>query len=95
MADVVALPEPQDEGGLKAALMGSARFACDDDCGIVAYALVALYDDGRTATGGCANFDGSTPMNARLFAGLVAEEARSHFVTASEIDRHLYVDPEC
>lgn len=94
MAEIVALPPPEDESGLKAALMQSARFACDDESGVTGYFVCALYDDGRTAVGGITRFDGATPMNARLFAGMVAEEARTLFCTEPEIDRRLS-DEEC
>ena len=94
MADIVALPAPEDESGLKAALMRSARFACDDERPVAAYFVCALYEDGRTAVGGMTEFGGDTPMNARLFAAMVAEESRTLFCTAPEVERHIF-DEEC
>ncbi len=94
MADLVALPVPEDESGLKAALMRSARFACDDERDVSAYFVCALYEDGRTAVGGITAFDGEAPMNARLFAAMVAEEARTVFCTAPEVERFI-TDEEC
>lgn len=94
MAELVALPTPDDETGLKADIMASARFACEDDEPIAAYFVCALYRDGRTAVGGRTRFDGETPMNARLFSAMVTEEARTLFCTEPEIARHIY-DEEC
>lgn len=94
MAEIVALPGPDDESGLKGQLMRSARFACGDDENVAAYFVCALYADGRTAVGGETHFGGDTPMNPRLFAAMVAEEARTVFCTEPEIDRKLF-DEEC
>lgn len=82
MAKALAIIEPaRVAGGLGGHLLDSARYAVDEDKDIIAYALVALYADGRTCVGGGADFPDDCMMNRFAFVGMCNELVRDHLVT--------------
>jgi hypothetical protein len=94
MAELVALPVPDDETGLRRRVMEAARYACDCDQEVIGYALVVLYDDGGRTTAGAISVE--TPViNDPLFVSMVCEDVRSHFMTGSAINGCLIADEDC
>lgn len=93
MANVSALPEPADETGLRAAVMRAARLACGHS-EIAAFAFVALHEDGSRTVAGSLSCALPDVVNEPLFIAMVAEDVRSHFMTAPEVER-LMTDGEC
>jgi hypothetical protein len=67
-------------GGLGRRLLDSARYAVDDETSIVAYALVALYADGRSMVGSNVDIP-EGPMNRYAFVGMASELIRDHIIT--------------
>lgn len=83
MAEIVALPDPVDETGLKGDLMEAARTACETEGGIAAYAVIVMFEDGSWGCQGRTAFgDTLTPMSAATFALLAGEALKSHFISA-------------
>lgn len=70
-------------GKLGDRLLGSARYAVDDERPIIAYAMVVLYEDGGTMCGGSTEFPEGiqVPLNRYIFVGMCAERIREHFIT--------------
>lgn len=96
MGEVVALPAPVDETGLKGDLMEAARTACETGDGIVAYAVIVMFADGSWGCQGRTAFgDTLTPMSAATFALLAGEALKSHFIGAPIACSRLDADEEC
>lgn len=95
MAEIVALPQPMDESGLKSDLMESARLACEHG-EILAYGLVVMFADGSWSCHGEKDFDGALgPMSGGSFAVLAGEALKSHFIGAPIARSRLDADEEC
>lgn len=67
-------------GEVETALVAQARNAVTDGRPIVAYALVAMYDD-ATIYSACRAQFGDMPFNRFAFVGLVTETVREDLIT--------------
>lgn len=74
-----AIEPAKVSGGLGEGLLKTARFCVESDSPVVAYAVVALHEDGTTDVGG--KVIDASPFPRYMFIGHCTEVLRDHFIT--------------